>query len=320
MKKYYVGIDIGGTNTKIGILDDNAKIYKSINIKTESVKGYEYTISHISSSIEKMLDELNISKDELKSIGIGVPGPVLNNSTVKFFANFPWPKNLEIKKEFSKYFNCEIFADNDVNVISMGEAWQGAGQNHSNILTVAIGTGIGGGIIVNGKPLSGKNGAAGEIGHLTLEKNGTLCGCGKKGCFEAYASATGIAREAVSRLMVNKQNMLYEIYEKKGIVESKDVFDCAKKGDEFSIDIVKNHEIEFLALGLSNALNLLDPDVVILGGGMAHAGDMLFDELKERLKKYTLPVIVENLEIKKAILGDEAGIYGAVYLAKMFTK
>lgn len=313
--KYYVGVDIGGTNSKIGIVSEDGKLLNSKSIKTLSNKGYEHTILNISNEIKQMVNDLKISDESIVAIGIGVPGPVMKNSTVKFFANFDWPINLNISKEFKKHFSKEVFVDNDVNVIGLGENFNGSSKGYNNILTVAVGTGIGAGLIINGMSVSGKNGAAGEIGHIKLEKDGLLCGCGQKGCYEAYSSATGIVREAMSRLCVNKNNKLYEIYKKNGEIETKDIFDLAKSGDEFSLEIV-DYVVDNLGLGISNALNLIDPEILVIGGGISLAKDFLLEKLMKSLRKYTLPIVLENLEIKMAVLGNDAGIYGAAYLAK----
>lgn len=317
--KHYVGIDIGGTNSKIGIVNENGELLVSKSIKTLSNKGYEFTITNISNEIKQMIENLKISDEDIVAIGVGVPGPVMKNTTVKFFANFDWPINLNISEEFKKHFNKNVYVDNDVNVIGLGENFNGASKGYNNILTVAIGTGIGSGIIVNGMSVSGKNGAAGEIGHIKLEKDGLLCGCGQKGCYEAYSSATGIVREAMSRLCVNKNNKLYEIYKANGELETKDIFDLAKNGDEFSLDIV-DHVVDNLGLGISNALNLIDPEILVIGGGISLAKEFLLERLVKSLKKYTLPIVLENLEIKMAVLGNDAGIYGAAYLAKKLTE
>ena len=220
-------------------------------------------------------------------------------------------KNLR-EKVFEKNLGIPVKADNDVNVITLGEMWQGAGQGYKNVLGLAIGTGIGGGIIVDGKLISGLNGAGGEVGHIKIEHNGKLCGCGQKGCWEAYASATGIIREAQSRLAVNKQNLLYKMTKGRDL-EAKDVFDAAKKGDKFSLDIV-DYEAEKLALGIGNLLNILDPEIVVIGGGVALSGDFLFDKVKEKIKEVAFPSTLETLKIVTAKHGNDAGILGAAYL------
>lgn len=311
--KYYVGIDLGGTNTKIGLLDENGNTVFSILVKTDSYQGYEATLERLCKTTKEEIAKNNIDYTDVVAAGIGIPGPVVNNSTVLFWANFDWPPKINIAKECEKYLERPVFVDNDVNVITMGELWQGSAKGSTNVVGLAIGTGIGGGIVVDNKLISGKSGAGGEIGHIKLYPNGKLCGCGSDGCFEAYGSATGLIREAESRLKVNKNNLLFKMTEGREI-EAKDIFDAAKQGDEFSLKLV-DYEIEVLAIGLGNILNTIDPEVIVIGGGIALAGNILFDGLKDRLSKYALPSTLDNLKIKPAELGNDAGIYGAAYLA-----
>ena len=311
---YYVGIDLGGTNTKIGLLDEDGNILFSTIVKTESEQGFEKTIERLSNILKIQVSNLNISFNDVAGVGLGVPGPVANGRIVKFWANFPWPVNVDLAAEFEKHLGVPVKVDNDVNVITLGEMWKGGGRGYKNVLGLAIGTGIGGGVVVNGKLVSGKNGAGGEVGHIKVERDGKLCGCGQEGCWEAYASATGLVREAKSRLTVNKNNLLYE-RTKDREVEAKDIFDAAREGDEFSLNLV-DYEAEFIALGIGNLLNVLDTDVVVVGGGIALAGDILFDKINEKLRKYAMLSTLEGLKIVPAELGNDAGIYGAAYLVK----
>ncbi len=312
---YYVGIDLGGTNTKIGVVDKEGNKIFTTTMKTESIDGHKESLDRIANILKENLKEYDIKLTDVGGVGIGVPGPVVKGRIVKFFANFPWPENLDLAAEFEERLGLKVKVDNDVNVITLGEMWKGAGKGHKNVLGIAVGTGIGGGIIIDGNLVSGKNGTAGEIGHSKVVKDGKLCGCGQKGCWEAYASATGLIREAQGRLIVNKKNKLYE--DTKGReVEAKDIFDAAKDGDEFSMDIV-DYEVDYLALGISNLLNILDPEIIVMGGGVSLAGDFLLDKLRERLKKYALPSALEGLEIVEAELGNDAGILGAAHLAMM---
>ena len=313
--KYYVGIDLGGTNTKIGLVDEKGNIIFTTIVKTDSMEGFSETIQRLSKILITQIEGTNVNFDDVVSVGVGVPGPVLNYRVVKFWANFPWKHGVDLALEFEKNLGKPVKVDNDVNVITLGEMWKGAAQGYKNVLGLAVGTGIGGGIIVDGKLVSGEHGAGGEVGHIKIEPNGKLCGCGQKGCWEAYASATGIIREAKSRLAVNKQNLLYEMTKGRDL-EAKDVFDAARKGDEFSIDII-DYEAEKLALGIGNLLSILDPEIVVVGGGVALAGDFLFDRVKEKLKDVAFPSILENLKIVAATLGNDAGILGAAYLGMM---
>lgn len=310
--KYIAGVDIGGTNTKIGIVSTEGRIVAKESIKTLSMEGVESTLKRIWASIKGLLEKNEINYEDLLGVGMGIPGPVREQEIVGFFANFPWEKNLNIAKLFRNISGKETKLENDVNVIALGEARHGAGRGAKTSVTIALGTGIGGGIYIDGKIISGFNGAGGEVGHMKLVKDGKLCGCGQKGCFEAYASATGIEREAISRLKVNKTNKLYQkLNGEIDKVEAKDVFDCAKEGDAFSLDIV-DYEAEYLAMGIGNVLNLINPEKIILAGGVSLAGDILLDRVKEKLSKYAMSVAIENgFSIELGILGNDSGIYGA---------
>lgn len=309
--RYFIGVDIGGTNSKIGILNENGDILKSISIKTESIEGVDYTLNKIWDASLSLADELDIDRDLIKGIGMGIPGPVIDQKKVGFFANFPWDKNINISEKMEAISGVKTRLDNDVNVIALGETLYGAGKGYSKSVTIALGTGVGGGIFVDGKLISGATGAGGEIGHMKLEKDGKLCGCGQKGCFETYASATGVVREALSRLQINKNNGLYRAIDGDlNKLEAKHVFDEAKNGDKFSLDIV-DYVSEYLAMGIGNVLNIINPEVIILSGGVALAGDILLDKVKEKLPNYALGITVENLHIKLGELGNDAGIKGA---------
>lgn len=311
---YYVGIDLGGTNTKIGLLNIEGDILKSSIIKTLSSEGVDKTMERIWIVIQELAKETDINIENIKGIGMGIPGPVEDQSIVAFFANFPWGTNVNIKEKLEKITGIETKLDNDANIIALGEAKYGAAKGSKSSVTVALGTGIGGGIYVNGMLISGFKGAGGEIGHMKIVKDGRLCGCGQKGCFEAYASATGLIREAVSRLTVNKQNLLYTMIEGNIVgLEAKDIFDAAKEGDIFSLDLV-DYEAEYLAMGIANILNIVNPETIVLGGGVALAGDILLEPLRKKLEKYALPVTLEELKIVQGVLGNEAGIKGAVGL------
>jgi ROK family protein len=279
------------------------------------MEGFEKTIQRLSKILLQQVKSFDLNFDDVQSVGVGVPGPVLNSRVVKFWANFPWKNGVDLALEFEKNLGKPVKADNDVNVITLGEMWKGSAQGYKNVLGLAIGTGIGGGIIVDGKLVSGENGAGGEVGHIKVERDGKLCGCGQKGCWEAYASATGLIREAQSRLAVNKTNGLYEQVIGRDL-EAKDIFDVAKEGDAFALDLV-DYEADYIALGIGNLLNVLDPEIVVVGGGVSLAGDILFDKVKERLKKYAFPSTTENLKIVAASLGNDAGILGAAYLGMM---
>ena len=312
--KYYAGVDLGGTNTKIGILDENGEILIKETIKTFSEKGMETTLKRVWGTIEKLMGQKEIKKENMHGIGIGIPGPVMNEKIVGFFANFDWEIDVNISELMENISGIPTKLENDVNMIAVGESKFGAGKGSKSSITIALGTGIGGGIIVNSRLISGINGAGGEIGHMKVVDGGKLCGCGQKGCFEAYASATGIIREAQSRLVVNKKNLLFEKI--KGNIcelEAKDIFDCAKMGDQFSLDIV-DYASSYLAMGIGNLLNVINPEVIILSGGVSLAGEILLKSVKNKLINYAMPITMKNLEIRLGELGNDAGIKGGIAL------
>lgn len=315
MKRFIVGIDLGGTNVKAGLVEaQTGKVVCSESIKTQSEKGFEDTFDRIAVLVDRLLKDVDIKKEEVEGIGMGIPGPVINQEIVGFFANFPWEKNLNVREELEKRTALSVLVDNDVNVITMGEAWQGAAKGHRNVLGMALGTGVGGGIVVDGKLLGGVRGAGGEVGHIVVEPGGKLCGCGHKGCLEAYCSATAVIRETLDRLTVNKTNKVWEsIGGDLSKLEAKHVFDSAKAGDDFAKDIV-DFIIKYLAIGIGNLLNIVNPDIVVIGGGVALAGDILFEPLKKEVAKTALGVCMEGLEIVPAVLGNDAGVVGAAAL------
>ena len=221
---------------------------------------------------------------------------------------------MNLKEKMEKLTGIETRIENDANIIAQGEAIFGAAKGKKSSITIAIGTGIGGGIYLNGNLLTGMSGVAGEIGHMKVVKDGKTCGCGQNGCFEAYASASALVKEAKERLKLNEDNLLYkEINGDLEELEAKNIFDAARKGDQFSKDLIE-YEIDYLVLGIGNLLNIFNPECIVISGGISLAGDEILIPVKEKLKKYTLLPALENLEIKTGVLGNEAGVKGAVAL------
>jgi len=312
MKNYIVGIDIGGTNIKAGILYKDGKIILKNSIKTEGDRGADYVLEKITDLIFEMIREAGISKEEVIGIGVGIPGPTnTDTGIVNFCPNMTGWKNYRAAEVLSAKTGFRVKIGNDVNVITLGEMWQGAAVGYKNVLGVTLGTGIGGGLVVGGKLMSGFTGAAGEVGHIKVEKDGKLCGCGQKGCWEAYASATGLIREAASRLAVSKDNKLWEKTQGRiGEIEAKDIFDFAREGDKFCMSLV-DYEVDYLAFGLAALINSMNPEIVVIGGGISLAGNILFENLLEKLNEYTLEVALYGVNVVPAKLGNDAGIVGA---------
>lgn len=311
---YFVGIDIGGTNVEIGILNAQGDILGKESIKTESKKGAEDTFNRIWNKTKELAEKLKIKVEDIEAIGLGIPGPVVNNSVVKIAANFSWNNDFPAKDLMEKVTGKPVKVGNDVKVIALGETLFGAGKGYKNSITIPIGTGIAAGIIIDGKILEGAGGAAGEFGHVVVNKEGYKCGCGLTGCLETYCSATGIVREGRRRLELDKNNALYEVIggdlEK---LEAKHIFDLAKKGDKFSSEIV-DFFCEKLAEGVGMLLNIINPEIIIFTGGVARAGEIITDGVKKYLPKYALGMTMENLIFTFGKLEEEAGIKGAVAL------
>lgn len=311
---YFVGIDIGGTNVEIGILNAQGDILGKESIKTESKKGAEDTFNRIWNKTKELAEKLKIKVEDIEAIGLGIPGPVVNNSVVKIAANFSWNNDFPAKDLMEKVTGKPVKVGNDVKVIALGETLFGAGKGYKNSITISIGTGIAAGIIIDGKILEGAGGAAGEFGHVVVNKEGYKCGCGLTGCLETYCSATGIVREGRRRLELDKNNALYEVIggdlEK---LEAKHIFDLAKKGDKFSSEIV-DFFCEKLAEGVGMLLNIINPEIIIFTGGVARAGEIITDGVKKYLPKYALGMTMENLIFTFGKLEEEAGIKGAAAL------
>lgn len=311
---YFVGIDIGGTNVEIGILNAQGDILGKESIKTESKKGAEDTFNRIWNKTKELAEKLKIKVEGIEAIGLGIPGPVVNNSVVKIAANFSWNNDFPAKDLMEKVTGKPVKVGNDVKVIALGETLFGAGKGYKNSITIPIGTGIAAGIIIDGKILEGAGGAAGEFGHVVVNKEGYKCGCGLTGCLETYCSATGIVREGRRRLELDKNNALYEVIggdlEK---LEAKHIFDLAKKGDKFSSEIV-DFFCEKLAEGVGMLLNIINPEIIIFTGGVARAGEIIIDGVKKYLPKYALEMTMENLIFTFGKLEEEAGIKGAAAL------
>lgn len=311
---YYVGIDIGGTNVEIGILDEAGQILKRDSIKTESKRGAEDTFNRVWNKTLEIAESIGIKSEDIKAIGLGIPGPVLDNAVVKIAANFSWGNDFPAKELMEKVTGKPVKVGNDVKVIALGEALYGAGRGCKNSITIAIGTGIAAGIIIDGKILDGFNGAAGEFGHVVVQKDGYKCGCGLTGCLETYCSATGIVREARRRLEIEKSGALYDkVNGDLDKIEAKHIFDLAKSGDKQAMEIVEFF-CEKLAEGTGMLLNILNPEMVILTGGVTKAGDFLVDTMKKYLGKYALSLTMDKVKITLGELEEEAGIKGAAAL------
>lgn len=309
MKKYGFGIDVGGTTVKVGFFETSGALLDKWEIKTNTANGGEAILPDIAKTIEEKLSKEGISKDEVQGIGIGVPGPVLNASVVTRCVNLGWGE-IDVAGTLSKITGLPVKVGNDANVAALGEMWQGGAKGSSNVVMVTLGTGVGGGIIVDGRIVAGANGAGGEIGHLNVcEDELESCNCGQHGCLEQYASATGVVRMAKRKLAkISEETSLHKYDD----LTAKDVFDEAKAGDKVALEIV-NEVCEILGKTLGKIACVVNPEVFVIGGGVSKAGQILIDTVK----KYYVPntfTSCKDARFELASLGNDAGMYGCMCL------
>ncbi len=309
MAKVIFGVDLGGTTVKMGYFDTEGNVKDKWEIPTRKENNGSRILPDIAESIKKKMAEQGMEKNDVIGVGIGVPGPVDANGVIYKAANLGW-EVFSVKEELAVLLGgIPVEAGNDANVAALGEMWQGGGRGYKNLVAVTLGTGVGGGIIVEGKILTGATGAGGEIGHIHIvDDEPETCGCGNHGCLEQYASATGIARLARRRLAADdKESVL-----RSGEISAKTVFDAVKAGDALAKEVAEEFGM-YLGKGLAAVACVVNPEIFVIGGGVSKAGEVLFDYIVDEYKKY---VFRGSREAKFALatLGNDAGIYGAAKL------
>lgn len=313
-KKYRIGVDLGGTNIKIALVDMEGRIVYSNSEPTGAEMGYEYTINNIKEMIRSCLRETKTQKEAVESIGIGVPGQVdFERGIVSCLPNIPGWVDIPLSKMINEEFDLPVGVDNDVNCAALGEFYYGAGKGSKNVVCITVGTGVGAGIILNGQLIRGISGAAGEVGHLILQDNGgEICGCGNTGCLESLASGPSIVKMARDYIAGGKTAKFREIAVNARITP-KIVAEAAKQGDAVSKKI---YEITgyWLGIALANVVNLLNPEKIIIGGGVAQADDILLEPVRETIKKRALKISADAVKIVPAQLEESAGVVGASLL------
>lgn len=309
MKKYGFGVDIGGTTIKMGFFETDGKLLDKWEIKTNTENKGENILSDIAKAVDNKLAQEGISKDDVQGIGVGVPGPVNSKGVVNRCVNLGWGV-LDVAEELSSLTSIAVKAGNDANVAALGEMWKGGAEGSTDVIMVTLGTGVGGGIIVDGKIVAGSNGAGGEIGHITVNKDEIeACNCGQYGCLEQYASATGIVRMAKRKLAKTDDATTLRNTEE---LTAKLIFDEAKAGDAVAMGLVDELG-EILGSALSNIACVSNPEVIVIGGGVSKAGDILIDTIKKHFVESCFHVC-RDTRFELASLGNDAGIYGCMKL------
>lgn len=309
MANYVFGVDVGGTTVKLGLFDINGNVMDKWEIPTRTENNGKNILPDIAASVQSKMSEKSIVKEDVAGVGIGAPGPVDGKGVIHKAVNLGWAE-MNLKKELTELLDgMYVEGGNDANVAALGEMWKGGGQGHQDLVAVTLGTGVGGGIIINGKIVNGANGSGGEIGHIHVEDNETEpCGCGNFGCLEEYASATGITRLANRKLKASDKGSVL----RQGEVSAKSVFDAVKAGDELAIEVAEQFG-EYLGKGLAVIAGVVNPEVFVIGGGVSKAGEVLFEYIRPAFDR-TVFHGCRDTKFVLATLGNDAGIYGAAKL------
>ncbi len=314
---YYIGIDLGGTKIAAGIVDEDGKIINKVSIATGRTRESKDIVNDICLLIKNLLKDSNLSEKDIYSVGIGSPGSLDRDKGIiiaNFNLNFRY---VPIRDEIHKFISVPVFLENDANCAAIAESIVGAAKGEENVVLITIGTGIGGGIIINNKLYVGSNGAGAELGHVVINLNGEACTCGRKGCWEAYSSATALIQQTKEATAKNPTSKILELVD--GDVDrinAKIPFDAAKLGDETAIGVVDRY-IDMLADGLANMVNIFQPDILAIGGGVSKEGENLLAPLREKMKGRTFYIgDLKSTSIVAAKMGNDAGIVGAALISK----
>lgn len=316
---YYIGVDLGGTNIAVGLLDENFKIIAKEKCPTRTERDISEIMDDMGTLCKALMDKNNLAPDDIAYIGIATPGSVEPPKGMVTYSNNVRMENYPISAELSARTGVKkILVENDANAAALGEAIMGAGKGNDNVIMITLGTGVGGGIVINRKLYSGFNFAGGELGHIVIKTDGRICSCGRQGCWEAYSSATGLKNITKDKLLSTKDTIMWEMIEDDlENISGRTAFDAAKKGDKAGKEVVDEY-IYYLACGIANMVNIFQPNVLCIGGGVCGEGDYLLKPLTELVRKqeYGNSQRTKFTEIKIAELGNDAGIIGAGLLGQ----
>lgn len=305
-----IGIDLGGTNIAAGIVDENGKILRKGSVPTGKERPTEEVVKDIASLCFSLLEQEDITLDDIAKIGMGCPGTVDNENGIIAYSNNIRMENVPMREMLSSYFPGKtINLENDANAAAYGEyAVNGGGAK--SFVFITLGTGVGGGIIIDGKIYRGFNGAGAELGHIIIQPDGEQCTCGIKGCWEAYASVTALIRQTKAAMEKDPNSMMHEWVADYGKISGRTAFECARKGDSAAIEVVENY-VRYISIGLINILNIFQPEKILIGGGISKEGDYLFEPVKKIVYKYDYNKYMPKTQIGAASLFNDAGIIGA---------
>lgn len=314
--KYYVGIDLGGTNIVAGVVNENYNIVAKASTKTNCPRPEKEIADDMTKMALQAVKNANLTIDDIEWVGVGSPGIANSSTGILEYSNNLGFKNTPLVKYIQETIDKPVFIENDANAAAYGEFVAGAAKGAKNAVCITLGTGVGAGLIIDGKIYSGSNFAGAELGHTVIEVGGAQCSCGRKGCFEAYSSATGLIRMTKEAMSENPDSIMNKMAKEKGKVTARTSFDAMRAGDETAKAVVDKY-IKYLAAGITNAINIFQPDVLCIGGGVCNEGDPLLLPVKALVKEEVYTRNSEkNTEIVIAKLGNDAGIIGAAFLGR----
>lgn len=316
-EKWLIGVDLGGTTTKMALINPFGDLLVKWEIPTDVTSEGKNIVANIARAIDEMLLVQKLTKKDIYGVGIGAPGPIdLETGEVFEAINLGWRNAYPLKEMFEEKYTFSVVIDNDANCAALGELWQGAGKGASDLVCITLGTGVGGGVIANGRIVHGTSCAAGEIGHMiAIPEGGTPCNCGKSGCLETIASGTGIVRLAEEMATARNFGMLKKIKQKNGAILAKDVFDAARDGDQVAEKVIEKVAFH-LGLALANIANTLNPEKVVIGGGVSRASEILLHPVRKKFHQFAFPRVSKSTSVVLASLGNDAGVFGAAWLIK----
>lgn len=331
--RYLIGVDMGGTNIKAGVVTLDGKVIARRRVSTNVIAGKEAVIHRVVEVIGSLLQEVNLSSRDIVAVGIGAAGLFdIRKGLVLTSPNFPGWENFPLREKVSTELEnvwegwvdgdsprrVPVVVDNDATAAAVGEKLFGVGRNVSSLVLFTLGTGVGGGIILDGKPWRGRHGGAGELGHMTIEPAGPLCKCGNRGCLEALSSASAVARDIRERVISGMMSSVLQRVELLDEIDGKVIADAAEEGDVLAREALERAG-RYLGIGIANVVNIFDPDMVVVGGGLSGAGDLIMEPAREEFRKRSFPGTARTVEIVLAGLGQDAGVVGAAACALIET-
>ncbi len=311
---YYLGIDLGGTNIAVGVIDAKGTLLADLSVPTKAERHFSEIVKDMATASTRVIEKSVLKISDIKAVGIGSPGSIDSENGICRHANNINMNNAPLVKEFRKYLDIPVTLENDANAAAYGE-YKINGGGADSFVFITLGTGIGGGVIINGKLYKGFNGVGAELGHTVICSGGNLCTCGRKGCWEAYASVTALINQTRDAISKNPQSLMAQISKEDGTVNGKTAFIAAKNGDMAATEVL-NKYFEYIGEGLTNIVNIFQPDKIVIGGNISKEGDFMLNPVKEYVNRYDYNKYAKKVQIETASLHGDIGIIGAALCAK----